>query len=223
MRLEATWEFVEKYYSANLAEKDSPENVWYTQWLGRVQGKEVLCLGCGPNLFDDAQFFAELPVTLVGVDVNQNNFEFLRRSRHPEVSRHRQFLKERGVITDLIMHDCRVEYPQFVSRFDTVYAVGLLGMFARADAQEILRHAKSYLKPGGRLLDVDWSDPRLSDAQMKERLAYAWYASEGLGISGVGELLAESGFDVLEYSVFTVPDPEAYEWGAIYAYLAQAQ
>jgi len=99
---EAPWSFVEQYYLDDLAEQDTTESRYAQSWLKQVKGELILGLGCGPNFFEDVRFFSEIPREIVGVDLNENNIEFLKQSAHPEMLRRRAFLQEHGVGVSLI-------------------------------------------------------------------------------------------------------------------------
>ena len=75
---QAPWKFVEEYYIDDLAERDTIETKFYLSWLKYIKGKNVLCLGCGPNLYDDIQFFSNFPSKIVGVDINKNNKKIVK-------------------------------------------------------------------------------------------------------------------------------------------------
>jgi SAM-dependent methyltransferase len=135
---EAPWSFVEQYYLDDLVEQDTIESRYAQSWLKEVKGELILDLGCGPNFFEDVRFFSEIPREIVGVDLNENNIEFLKQSAHPEMLRRRAFLKEHGVGVSLIHGDIRKKREDFLGRFDTVYLSGVLGMFQKTELSELL-------------------------------------------------------------------------------------
>lgn len=126
---EATFEFVKDYYTSDLRERDSAESKWFLSWLQNINGDSVLSLGCGPNLLDDSLFFMRLPKTLVGVDINQNNIDFIKNANHSELEKCREFLQMRQVKIELHVGDIFDTRPDFVGRFDAVYAMGVIGMY----------------------------------------------------------------------------------------------
>ena len=218
---QAPGEFVEKYYLDDLAERESVESRWSFAWLKEVKGRSVLSVGCGPNFFDDVQFFDKVPTDFVGIDINKNNIEFLKQSKHPEVLKWKNFLADSGVKTEVLVRDVKAVSPDFIGRFDTIYAIGVLGMFDRDDTIKVFKNLNQYLKPGGRVLDLDWTDSRLPEEKLKERESFDWYSKRGPSVAEIGELFAETGFKILKHEVYNVPNPADYGWGKIYGYLAE--
>jgi len=218
---QASWQFVEKYYTDDLAERESPESQWSLEWLKEVRGEHVLSLGCGPNFYDDAQFFSEIPKDFAGVDLNENNIAFLKLSVHPEIKKCKRFLRNHHTNVELFVDNIKEEKKEFLGRFDTVYAIGVLGMFTEEDTIKVFENIRNYLKPGGRILDIDWTDSRLPNEKLKERESFEWYSKQGPSISRLGELLEQAGFKLIKHEAYDVPDPEAYSWGKIYGYLGE--
>ena len=221
-KIQAPWDFVEQYYADDLAERNTPESKWTLTWFKEVKGTRVLSWGCGPNFYDDALFFTDLPEEFIGIDLNENNIAFLKESTHPEVVRCKNALKEHGTKVSLLRDDIRKKQQSFTNHFDTVYAVGVLGMFKESDLHRLLKLVYSYLKPGGRLVDVDWTDCRLSEGKYRERESFKWYSKQGPSIERIGELLVEkNGFKILKHEIYNVQNPIEYGWGKIYAYVAE--
>ncbi len=217
---EAPWCFVEKYYSDDVTERNTPETKFYLSWLKHVKGKKVLSLGCGPNLYDDLQFFGEVPEEVIGIDLNSNNIEFMKNSKHPELLRVKKLAEQNSTKVTLITGDILKKRPEWNEQFDTVYAVGVLGMFEREKLQKLLKTIYSYLKPQGNSLDVDWTDCQLSKEKLKERESFDWYSKKGPSITEIGELMKQTGFKITHHEVYEVPNKEEYFWGKIYGYVA---
>lgn len=212
--------FVEQYYRDDVAERDSPESRWALGWLREVKGQRVLSVGCGPVLYDEIPYFGEVPRILVGVDYNPANVEFLKHAQHPSLVEARRFVHTKEVLVETILDDFRSERGDFVGQFDTIYAGAALGMLQAQELLAVLRILRTYLRPRGRLLDVDWTDCRLSVDRYTERHSYGWYSTEGPTIEQIGELMHIAGFHVVRSERYFVPDPESYGWGTIYGYLA---
>ncbi len=221
IRIEAPWSFVEKYYSDDLTERDTPETKFYLSWLKNIRGKKVLSLGCGPNLYDDLQFFGDIPQELIGIDLNGNNIEFMKNSKHPELLHRKKVAQEKKVNVQLIVGNILETKSEWINNFDVVYAVGVLGMFEKEKLQQLLKLIHSYLRPQGILLDVDWTDCQLSKEKLKERESFEWYSKQGPNIKQIGELLQEIGFNMIKQEVFDVPNKKEYSWGKIYGYLVK--
>ncbi len=221
MNKQAPLDFVEKYYTDDLAERNTPESLWALKWLEEVKGESVLSLGCGPNFYDDAQFFTNLPKEFVGIDLNENNIAFLKQSTHPEIIRSKEVLDKNHTNISLIVANIKEKQDTFINHFDTIYANGVLGMFQEDNFVNLLKLIHLYLKPGGVLIDVDWTDVRLTREKLQERESYEWYSTQGPSIQRINELLQKTGFTILKHEVYTVPDPISYNWGKIYGYVAK--
>ena len=218
---QAPLNFIEKYYTDDLSERDTKEAIWSLRWLKNVSGDNVLSVGCGPNFYDDVQFFANIPKHFVGIDINQNNIEFLKTSKHPELLKWKRFLNEQNVDIGLIINDIKEERGGFVRRFDAIYAIGVLGMFSEEDTSKIFNLLNSYLKKDGKLIDIDWTEPYLPKEKLEERKNYEWYSKQGPSIQRIGNIMKEAGFEILKHEVYNVPDPKSYSWEKIYAYVAK--
>jgi len=220
---QAPWEFVEKYYTDDLAERNTPETRFYLSWLKHIKGKTVLSLGCGPNLYDDVQFFGCMPKGIVGIDLNKNNIDFLKKSRHPELLKSKRILSQNKVRTRLIAGNVLKPKKEFIGKFDAIYAMGVIGMFEERRLKNLLKLIHDYLKPKGIFLDVDWTDCQLSEKKYKERQSYEWYSKEGPSIKKIGSLIKQANLKIIEHSVYDVPNKKEYLWGKIYGYLAQKE
>ncbi len=161
-----------------------------------------------------------MPKELVGVDINENNIEFLKRSDNPELLKCKKKLEDEKVNIELFVDDIRLERKEWKGRFDAVYAMGVAGMFQKEDLQDLLSNIHSYLKPGGIFLDIDWTDCRLPQEKYEERKSLNWYDKNNLSIPAIGALITATGFEIKKHEVHSVPNPEEYGWGKIYAYFA---
>ena len=219
--MRASREFVENYYADYLAERDGIESRWARQCLKDVVGRKILNIGCGPQLYDDA---AELPITpmeLVGIDLNASNIEFLRTSEHSHLLQSKKVLVDSGTKIEFFVHDVKVKRRDFIGRFDTIYASGVLGMLNHEDTARILGLLIQYLRPKGRFVMVSWGDDRLTAEKFAERNQYNWYWRDGVGLDVIENLLQKTGFEILKKDTHNVANPIDYEWGIIYSIVAQ--
>ena len=217
---QASWKFVEKYYEDDLKERNFPETKFYLSWLGYIKGKRILNLGCGPNLYDDVLFFNNFPEEIIGIDINKNNIKFLRESKHKELIKSKNILKNKRVKVKLMVGDITKFNKEFIGKFDCVYAMGVIGMFEKTKLKKLLKIIYSYLKKGGLFLDIDWADSQLSPEKYNERLNYGWYSKKGPTIKKIGKLIEGSSFKILKHKVYYVKNRKDYGWGKIYGYLA---
>ncbi len=220
-KVQAPWEFVEKYYIDDLGERDSEESQWYLKWLKEIDGQSVLNFGCGPNFYDDIPMFGQLPKEVIGIDINKNNLEFLKKSNHPEIIRCKNFLKQNDIETELFLQDMRNQKSDFINRFDDVCAIGVLGNFNKEDTKRVIKNVYSYLKPGGKFTMVSWTDCRLPEEKIVERESFEWFVRHDKDIQMIGTLLQDKDFNITKHEVYTVANPDEYFWGKIYAYIAE--
>ena len=217
---QAPREFIEEYYVADLDERDSPESKWFLSRLKQVKGEKVLSLGCGPNLYDDALFFNEIPKTLIGVDINKNNIEFLKSSNNLELVKCYRALQDKGTEIKLRADNILRFVPKWENYFDSVYAMGVLGMLNKHDMENMLQIVKRYLKSPGIFLDIDWTDCRLSKEKYVERESYDWYSDQGTDILEIENLMKNAGFNIQMNEIYEVRQPQEYGWGKIYSICA---
>ncbi|MHB8579154.1 MAG: methyltransferase domain-containing protein [Ignavibacteriaceae bacterium] len=201
-------------------ERNTPESRWSFAWLRYVQGEKVLSVGCGPNFYDDVQFFGNTPKEFVGIDINKNNISFLKRSTHPEILKWKKFLNDNHVRFELYNENVLHDQKNFKYRFDIIYLIGVLGMFDTKMSRQLFKNLNSYLKPVGVLIDIDWTDTRLSDEKLQERKSYTWYSTEGPGIKMMGTIIKNSGFNITHNEIHYVANPKDYGWGKIYVFIA---
>jgi SAM-dependent methyltransferase len=218
--VEAPLSYVEHYYEADLAERDIPESRFYLSWLKNVKGKSILSIGCGPNLYDDCQFFGNIPKELIGVDINRANIEFLKKSKNPNLEEARKFMAENNVKTEALVGDVTKPNKDYINRFDSIYGLGVFCAFRQDKLKETFMLLNSYLKPGGVLVDVDWTECQLSQEERQRKSEYLFYNGDQ-EISKMGRLMEESNFLITKRQVYDVPNKEAYGWGKIYGYVAK--
>jgi SAM-dependent methyltransferase len=218
--MRASEQFVERYYTDDLAEQESPESMWAAQWAKEVRGSSVLNAACGPQLFNDALAFAETPRHLVGIDANATNIEFLKESELPDILNAKKFLAEHDVNVHLLLNDVREHNPALRKRFDAAYVSGLIGSFDEADRRATVRMLSAYLKPGGRLVIVTWAEDYLNKAKLEERRRYHWYERRDFSPADILKLLRVEGFEVLKHDAYRPNKPREYEWGLIYGIVA---
>lgn len=216
---EAPLEFIEKYYQDDLAERNISESKWALDWLGYVIGDSILCLGCGPNFYDDVQFFQNTPKEFVGIDINKNNITFLKDSQHPEVLRWKRFLKSNNVRVELVVGNILDEQKNFIDRFDCIYAIGVLGMFEIEKTHRLFGLLNKYLKKKGIIVDIDWTEPYLTIEQLKEREYYRWFSVRGPKMEKIGSIMESEGFKIQKFASYKVINPQEYSWGRIYSYV----
>lgn len=108
-----------------------------SNYVKPVKGMRILDVGCGP-----ADIFAYLPETIYfGFDISQ---DYINRAR-----------LHFGSKAEFSCKHLTLEDIQKLPPFDVVLALGLLHHLNDDEATDIMRLARSALKPGGRLLTID--------------------------------------------------------------------
>ncbi len=215
--------YVEKYYRED-AEDDvrfPKEAKFWRSFLKQVQGKSVLSVGCGPQFYDDCQFFKSVPKEYVGMDVNRAVFDFLRSSTHTRLINGKKYAARHGIRTKLICGDITRYCMRFMERFDTILAVGVLGNFGEEKLGQLVEYLHEYLKKGGLLINVEWTDCHLPTREFHKKLQYRFYADRVPSMETIAKILKEKGFSIERQAVFDVENPKAYGWGKIYGYVAR--
>lgn len=220
-RSEASIEFVEKYYIDDIAESASPESIWSSQWAHYVNGESVLDVACGPQFYDDALAFAKIPQKFVGIDINKANIEFLKHTSHPNIVKAKARLEETGTNVKLLIHDLLIKEPEFVGKFNSVFASGIIGNFNETDTKLALQNIHSYLVQGGQFVMVSWANHYLNPQKLEERTASGWFQVQNLNPNDYGHLISESGFLIEKRDIYKVADPKTYEWEYIFGFVAK--
>lgn len=143
-------EFSDKAYSQHASELDinprmfikysHPKNKWdarqfCAQWLGKVEGKELLDYGCGMG--EESIYFAKLGAQVTAIDVSPVGIDLvLRRAAHNNLS-------ER--VRAFQMDACATSFDS--ESFDLVHGLGILHHIC---VDRGLREVRRLLKPGGR-------------------------------------------------------------------------
>ena len=130
-------------------------------------------------------------------------------------------LKKNKTKVTLHVADIRKPIKRYFNKFDTVYLVGVLGMFNTKDIDTICNLASKYLKENGKILDIDWTECNLPKNKLNERVGYQWFENKNHSIVEIGNHINKSGYSILKKGIHHVKNPEKYEWGKIYFYLGE--
>ncbi len=178
-------------------------------------------MACGPQFYDDALAFAQIPKKFVGVDLNEANIKFLKTSLHPNIIKAKTELERNGSQVELLVQDITARKPEFDRQFDSVFASGIIGNFGIAETKAVLQNINSYLALGGQFVMVSWGDDYLSKEKSEEREASGWYQKQELKPEDYARLISEAGFTIEKQEVHEVADPKEYEWGCIFGFIAR--
>lgn len=215
---QAPMQYIQKYYQEDVIEESSPESKFYQRYLVDVNGTAILNVGCGPQFYNDLSFFGSKPKEYFGIDINKNTIKFLRESKNPFLLKAKE--QARYVESKVLERDILLYEPKFKAKFDFVIAIAVLGMFKKSDFQRAIENIRTYLKPGGMLLDADWTDANLSREAYCEKVRYRFYTDEGPSIIEQSQILRRSGFKILKYDSYN-PNKKTYKWGKIFIYLTE--
>lgn len=216
---QAPLSYIRQYYEADVGETETPESRFYQRYLKKVKGDSVLSVACGPQLYDDLAFFGKKPKEYVGLDINKNTVRFLKTSKNAHLLKNKKAAK--GVRVKALVGDVLKYDPRFKDRFDCVIAVAVLGMFPKNDFRRAIKNIRSYLKPGGTFLDIDWTDSNLTKEIYAEKEKYRFYTRKGPRVKDQESLIRASRFRIVGYDEIW-PDKRTYQWGKIFVYVAKA-
>ena len=215
---QAPLSYIKKYYEADVEETKTPESRFYQKYLRKVKGDKVLSVACGPQFYNDLQFFGRKPKEYIGLDINRNTIRFLTTSKNYSLLASKK--KAKDIKTKVLVGDILRHNPEFRGEFDCVIALAVLGMFKQNDFRKAVRNIRSYLKPGGTFLDIDWTDADLSRKTYLEKVKYRFWTNQGPSIQEQGSLIKSVGFKIVQYDQYS-PDKKTYQWGKIFVYLAK--
>jgi ubiquinone/menaquinone biosynthesis C-methylase UbiE len=160
--------------------------------LGRIApGESVLDVGCGTGSLAIVAKRRVGPVgTVQGIDASP---EMIARARH----------KARKAGVDVTFMSAVVETLPFVdAQFDAVLSTLMLHHVPRHLREQCAREMRRVLKPGGRVLAVDFG----GTARNRKSLIGRFHRHGRVDVRDIVELLSEAGLDVVESGAVGVLD-----------------
>ena len=156
------------------------------EWLGQLEGKRVLDLGCGRGLY--LKYLRELKAEVIGVDVVA---EALRIAR--------QYAGEASLGLCL---GSGSSLPFLDQSFDAVLSIEVLSHVPHAHQEEVVKEIGRVLRPGGRAI-VSVHNPARFALQNLIRLQrpQAFYPNPGLTIYPIAQSRLMSGFSRCGFAV----------------------
>lgn len=221
---QASAEFVREYYDNRVKRRALfPETRgFYEVQLKNVDGDRVVNVGCGPQLYDDLRHFRRAPREYIGLDLNRENISFLNESSHPELLEAKRLAEESGTKTRLICGD--ILDPELkLSHVDCVLSVGFLGIFVEEKFAEAVTRIGSWLRPGGRLVNLAWLGNHQERELYQGRLRYQFNHPGNPNPEDIVLWTQQNGFSLVQESLFQVPDKMAYGWAVIQACVFEKQ
>lgn len=176
-----------------------------------IKGKRILDIGCGPLLHILGLFVPEAS-TIVGLDIEPGNvryvkeqcadqvpsegqnraFECLAKISSPHIAR--QSLQSISSRISIVLGDALQSRNEFVGAFDNVMQIGCFGCFDAEDSfVQAATIARSYLKPGGVFLSVNW----LNESRSSRPNHFDGELSAMLTVESYRRLLTEAGFSLV--------------------------
>lgn len=216
MQAEAPYEYIRDYYQ-HVHRKNSRFPDVTSFWLSSLQhvrGASVLNVGCGPQLYDYMMHFGRPPSEYVGLDINRNTFEFLRRSRDPRLLRAKARARELGTRIELLcadVFDCKRELED---RFDSVIGVGFFATFHGRRFDRLIDLIRRTLKGEGMLLKITWHGPHRTPEETRNKLRYRYDSAVEPSPDALVAGIERAGFTLRHQSILEC-DPETYGWDAI--------
>ena len=218
---EAPLEYIEEYYRESVEDvcEFPDEQRFIASCLGKVRGKSVLNLGCGPQFYDHCLMLPHIPELYVGVDINRNVQRFLTSAGDSDLIRAKSKVDVACPRPRAMRGDMFKYRGSFEGRFDAIFAVGVLGIWSVPQLDRLLQIVYSYLRSGSILLDITWDDCRLSDDDLETKKLYR-FQYEGVTAKQKKAAIRRAGFRILETSLHRVGAREEYGWGVIRANFA---
>lgn len=216
MQTQAPYDYIRDYYAQvreRIAEHPDVASFWLTS-LGRIDGRAVLNIGCGPTLYDYLMRFGEPPEEYVGLDINRSTFEFLERSVDPELRRMKAKAEAQGTQTEYLCADVFACEDALEGRFDSILGIGFFATFHGTRFDRLMRIMHRALKPGGRLLKVTWHGPHRTAAETADKLRYRYDSPEEPSPDELVGAVEQAGFSI-EHDAVLECDPQTVRWDAI--------
>ena len=219
---QAPYAFIRDYYR-NVQRKYErfPGEASFCQLsLQHIRGPCVLNVGCGPLLYDDVLHFGDPPREYVGLDINQNTFEFLRRSRDPRLLRAKARARALGTRIEYLCADIFECEHRLEGRFNSVLGLGFFATFHSTGFDRLMRLLHRTLKDGGMLLKITWHGPHRTPEETRKKLAYRYDSPGEPSPADLVTGIERAGF-TLRYQSVLECDPTSYGWEAIQACVFQ--
>lgn len=219
---QAPYDYVVQYYEDDLKEREAqprdPATQFYVEHMRHVTGKSVLNIGCGPQFYDEISYFGNRPGLYAGIDINPSCVNFVVNPTHPRV-RQLERMWRLEIEVDIRCGNTLERRKEWFDSFDTVVAVGALGVFDRYQFQQLARLMSQYLRKDGRLVYVDWRQPRIRPSQVAEKIAYRFCGTAEATVEEQVRALHRAGFEHILLERHDVADPREYGWGRIYGHV----
>jgi ubiquinone/menaquinone biosynthesis C-methylase UbiE len=154
-------------------------------------GESVLDIGCGTGTLTIAAKRRVGPEGRVcGVDASP---EMLARAREKARRSNAEITFERGIVEALPFAD---------GQFDAVLSTVMLHHLGRAARQQCAQEVRRVLKPGGRVLAVDFASPAKGRRGLLNRFHHHGY----LSFQDLGALMAQGGLNTMQSGAVGIGD-----------------
>ncbi len=181
-----------------------------------ITGDAVLNVGCGSTFYDYLAHFGETPSEYLGIDINENSFDYMRDSNHPRLMQAKADAEDKNVKVDLLSADVFDIASQLKDRFNAILSVGFLATFNGERLRELLGVLHGALKTRGVLVKVTWHGPYRTPKQTSDKLKYGFDNSDEISPAELLTAIEHAGFRVRHNQVLAC-DPRTYRWDAIQA------
>lgn len=217
---EAPYSYIRDYYRNAHAKNERFPHItsFWLSALDQIRGRRVLNVGCGPQFYDYIGKFRSPPKEYVGLDINRNTFEFLRRSRDPRLLRAKARSRKLGARIELICADALDHAPELAGRFDSVVGVGFFGTFHGAHFDRLTRLMYQALDDQGSLLKITWHGPHRTPEEQAMKLKFRFDNPEEPGPEVLVSGFERAGFALRRQEILPC-DPASYGWQAVQACL----
>lgn len=216
MKKEVPIEYINTYYENRIKRRlEFPSaRVFYENELKHVDGSRVINLGCGPQFYDDLRHFKNLPTEYYGLDINNQNINFLKKTSHPEVEKGRILAYDNKIRTDLVNADILDKCISF-KQIDCAVSIGFLGIFTEKPFKKAIHRIKNWLSPSGSLVILSWCDNFQEKECYQGRLKYRFNYPNNPGHDDIIQWVTDCDLVLKHEAEFDVPDKKKYGWGII--------
>lgn len=219
---QAPYEYIQDYYEARIKRrcKFIGAREFYEQQLKHVSGDKIINIGCGPQLYDDLRYFSGSPIEYMGLDVNLQNFEFMKNSSNQFLLEGKRLALDNSVNVKSIcgsIFDSSIREISELSNVDCVLSVGFLGIFEEEKFKKAVCRIFNWLKNGGKFVNLSWCGNLQHRQLLQKRLQYQFNNKDNTDHDNIIKFTEEIGLRMTHKKLFDVPNKEEYGWSAISA------
>lgn len=214
---QAPYEYVRDYYEYYcylLKQQSDITNFWLSK-LKLIKGKRVLNVGCGPQFYDYALKFWEMPEKYLGVDINQATFDFLDSSNHPQLLEFKAKVEKCIPDIQLINADIFDYAKEMKQSFDVIAGIGVFGTYHGERFQELMKLMRDALTDDGMLYNTTWHGAYRTPEEHAKKHLYRFDSEQEYTVKELVDAIEQAGFR-LDKEFICQCDPVVHKWNSIH-------